>query len=215
MKRKRGEEQSSQDAGLPNKRTKPSISRLKANIRQAKRLLAKEGDSQAKTQHEANLKALEAELAAAQTAKTAEKNDDVYKGVRFFERQKLIRKIKHTKGEEELLRLRIDLNYVLNYPSERKYVSLFPSSIYVPHPSPLPEVLQHPPPIKCKDSDQVRTWVRAWVQDEMKKGNMSKEPEQNLDLKKKNTSDTDDNRKDNKEVDARELNLPEDDDFFD
>ncbi|ORY25952.1 hypothetical protein BCR39DRAFT_542702 [Naematelia encephala] len=109
------------------------VSKLKASIRQTKRLLAKDTlDPGLRVQTERRLKSLEADLARAERRGVEKKNGEKYHMVKFFERQKLVRLIKRLGRQSdtlsELEKARVMLNYVLNYPNERKYISLFPST---------------------------------------------------------------------------------------
>ncbi|KAL7413462.1 hypothetical protein BDY24DRAFT_388625 [Mrakia frigida] len=121
------------------------VSKLKAGLRQAKRFLAKEGlTADVKIETERKVKSLQADLDRALVRNEEKKNAAKYHMVKFFERQKLIRRLKpllktlsataETDAatlktlNQEILDLRVGLNYVLNYPNSQKYISLFPPS---------------------------------------------------------------------------------------
>ncbi|WWC70914.1 uncharacterized protein I206_104866 [Kwoniella pini CBS 10737] len=122
----------------------PGLSKLKGQIRQTKRLLAKDTlEPGLRVQTQRRLTSLEADLANALKRDVEKKNGAKYHMVKFFERQKLVRIIKRiqkklkdedksdkkrAKLEEELNDSRIMLNYVLNFPNTEKYISLFPPS---------------------------------------------------------------------------------------
>ncbi|WRT67951.1 uncharacterized protein IL334_004925 [Kwoniella shivajii] len=122
----------------------PGLSKLKGQIRQTKRLLAKETlEPGLRVQTQRRLTSLEADLASALKRDVEKKNGAKYHMVKFFERQKLVRIIKRlnrkmkeedksekkkSKLEEELSDARIMMNYVLNFPNSEKYISLFPPS---------------------------------------------------------------------------------------
>ncbi|EJT49005.1 hypothetical protein A1Q1_01916 [Trichosporon asahii var. asahii CBS 2479] len=122
----------------------PGVNKLKAQLRQARRLLAKDKlDSGIKVATERRIKSLENDLRLAERRGVEKKNGQKYHAVKFFERQKLLRFIKRTSKEqaeyeakgkekkakksgEKLVEARIMLNYVLNFPNTQKYISLFP-----------------------------------------------------------------------------------------
>ncbi|WVQ96505.1 hypothetical protein IAU59_003610 [Kwoniella sp. CBS 9459] len=122
----------------------PGLSKIKASIRQTKRLLAKDNlEPGLRVQTQRRLTSLEADLANAEKREVEKKNGAKYHMVKFFDRQKLLRIIKRltkkvgksgdesaksVKAEEELQDARIMLNYVLNFPNTEKYISLFPTS---------------------------------------------------------------------------------------
>ncbi|WWC96274.1 hypothetical protein V866_003141 [Kwoniella sp. B9012] len=124
----------------------PGISKLKGQIRQTKRLLAKDTlEPGLRVQTQRRLTSLEADLANAMKRDVEKKNGAKYHMVKFFERQKLLRIIKRLqrklkeaeesksdkksdKYKEELDDTRIMMNYVLNFPNTEKYISLFPPS---------------------------------------------------------------------------------------
>ncbi|WVW84876.1 hypothetical protein I302_106911 [Kwoniella bestiolae CBS 10118] len=122
----------------------PGISKLKGQIRQTKRLLAKDTlEPGLRVQTQRRLTSLEADLANAMKRDVEKKNGAKYHMVKFFERQKLLRIIKRlqrklkeegksdkklNKRQEELDDARVMMNYVLNFPNTEKYISLFPPS---------------------------------------------------------------------------------------
>ncbi|WWC62765.1 uncharacterized protein I303_105362 [Kwoniella dejecticola CBS 10117] len=123
----------------------PGLSKLKGQIRQTKRLLAKDTlEPGLRVQTQRRLTSLEADLANALKRDVEKKNGAKYHMVKFFERQKLVRIIKRiqkklkssseisdkkrAKLEEELEDARVMMNYVLNFPNTEKYISLFPPS---------------------------------------------------------------------------------------
>ncbi|KAG0700202.1 hypothetical protein DFH29DRAFT_983162 [Suillus ampliporus] len=148
----------------------PGVQKIKSSLRQTRRL------------PERRLKALEADLAHAETARKERTYAIKYHKVKFFERQKLVRRIKQVKrdltsaqGKEreklegELDDLRVDLNYVLHYPRTKKYISLFP-----------PERRHVDPISTTSDDNDQRITVRALIRDRMQRGEISKHPENEL-----------------------------------
>ncbi|KII95529.1 hypothetical protein PLICRDRAFT_34417 [Plicaturopsis crispa FD-325 SS-3] len=133
----------------------PGVQKLKAALRQTRRLLAKDKlAADVRVETERRLRALEADLAEAEAARKERALAVRYHKIKFFERQKLVRKISQTKraistlqeviGEGKktkeqrkelktlqatLGELRVDLNYVLHYPRSKKYISLFPPEV--------------------------------------------------------------------------------------
>ncbi|SCZ91015.1 BZ3500_MvSof-1268-A1-R1_Chr1-3g02478 [Microbotryum saponariae] len=141
-----------------------SVSKLKAQLRQTKRLLARvstlhftrnQQETQTnntvpslqqdltpdvRTTTERRLATLESELIMAQDSTLEKKMVVRYKGVRFFERQKCLRKIRQALKVDPptplsirtLFEARADLYYVLHFPIKEKYIALFPEGQYVP-----------------------------------------------------------------------------------
>lgn len=99
------------------------ISKIKASLRQTKRLLAKENLApDVRQEAERRLISLEQDLETRQSSEHDRKNAERYHKVRFFERQKLVRLIKKIKktadGESKAVKAdlrekRVLLNYVL------------------------------------------------------------------------------------------------------
>lgn len=161
----------------------PGVQKIKSSLRQTRRLLAKESlAADVRVETERRLKALEADLARAETARKERTYAMKYHKVKFFERQKLVRRIKQVKrdltsaqGKErekldiELEGLRVDLNYILHYPKTKKYISLFP-----------PERRQIDSVSTTSDDNDQRIAVRALIQDQMRRGEISKQPENEL-----------------------------------
>jgi len=73
----------------------------------------------------------------------------------------------------ELFELRVDLNYVLNYPSMEKYISLFPPVARQTEgaPTPIHSVGT------SNATDEKREALREWVRVQMRAGEMADEPE--------------------------------------
>jgi hypothetical protein len=163
----------------------PGVQKIKSSLRQTRRLLAKENlAADVRVETERRLKALEADLARAETARKERTYAMKYHKVKFFERQKVVRRIKQVKrdltsaqgkGKErdklegELEGLRVDLNYILHYPRTRKYISLFP-----------PEKRQIDTVSTTSDDNNQRITVRDLIRDQMQRGDISKQPENEL-----------------------------------
>ncbi|KAG6809391.1 hypothetical protein H0H92_000446 [Tricholoma furcatifolium] len=166
----------------------PGVQKIKSALRQAKRLLAKEKlAADVRVETERRIKALEADLEEAQTSKKERDMAVRYHKVKFFERQKVTRKLNQTKKrlesadastkphlEEALRELRIDLNYILHYPKAKKYISLFPPGIREDLAS--SETLI---PRANPDAEEVRSWIRG----RMEAGEISLDPELHLDAR--------------------------------
>ena len=195
---------SSSSTSSSNPNAVPGVQKIKASLRQTRRLLAKDSlAADVRVATERRLKALEADLARAETARVERTLATRYHKVKFFERQKVLRKLAQAKrqlaeGQEEgeggealgkkerrklekkVQGLRVDLNYVLHYPKTKKYISLFP-----------------PEGRKGKDgdgsdddaemdeneekgkeeTDRQREEIRTWVREQMEAGALSSEPE--------------------------------------
>ncbi|CAK5281930.1 unnamed protein product [Mycena citricolor] len=163
---------------------KPGVSKIKASLRQTRRLLAK-GNLAAniRVETERRLKALEADLITAEQGKKERTMAVRYHGPKFFERQKVLRKLiqaKKSLAEEDtselrvsVADLRVDLNYTLHYPKTKKYISLFPPELRAGEAQDLP-------------LDPGREEVRAWIRSQMKGGQLSIEPELHMDSRSVN-----------------------------
>ncbi|KAH9039878.1 hypothetical protein EDB85DRAFT_229143 [Lactarius pseudohatsudake] len=165
------------------------VSKIKSALRQTRRLLAKEGlAADVRVESERKLKALETDLVAAEKANKERALATRYHKAKFFDRQKLIRKIKQTKKrlEEdgvsskvrkalgaELFELRVDLNYVLNYPRLEKYISLFPPDVRQTEGAAAPVHSVG----SSSATDDKREALREWVRGQMRAGEMASEPE--------------------------------------
>jgi len=177
----------------------PGVQKIKAALRQTRRLLSKDKlAADVRTKTERRLKGLEKDLAEAERRKTERTMATRYHKVKFFERQKVVRKINKTKRlledcsdkaekkqlKKALFSLRVDLNYILHYPKSQKYISLFP-----------PEVRQGQPDDLDSDSkgkakttgvdeksetDTRREEIRKWMKEGMERGELSQEPEAGL-----------------------------------
>jgi len=112
----------------PDGNAVPGVQKIKAALRQTRRLLAKDKlAADVRTKTERRLKALEKDLAEAERVRKERTLAGKYRRVKFFERQKVTRKLNKVKKQleeskdkkeqkklkKELQSLRIDLNYVL------------------------------------------------------------------------------------------------------
>lgn len=170
------------------------VNKVKAALRQTKRLLAKDKLSALSRQDaERRLAALEDELERRTNAQKERKNAQRYHKVRFFERQKLTRRIgkakrrlaendlsdEHKKeAEDELATSRILLNYVLHFPMTQKYVALFPNT----GPSPLDEQGADDDDESNASRERMRK-VQAQIIEAMKKEELIAEPEIELQMR--------------------------------
>ncbi|KIM40370.1 hypothetical protein M413DRAFT_446558 [Hebeloma cylindrosporum] len=169
--------------------TTPGVQKVKAALRQTRRLLAKDTlAADVRVETERRLKALELELQQAELAKKERGFAQRYHKIKFFERQKVTRKLKQVKKglesednpasqkklSSELDDLRVDLNYILHYPKTKKYISLFP-----------PEVRKGEEPsaaslVEAKKTNADREEVRAWIREQMKQSQLPTEPEREV-----------------------------------
>ncbi|GAA5979990.1 hypothetical protein JCM10908_001491 [Rhodotorula pacifica] len=161
-----------------------SVSKLKAQIRQTKRLLAREDlTPDVRTTTERRMVALESELEKTSQSKVEKKMVQRYRGVKFFERQKLLRKIKQARkqladvpesadAQRALLEARIDLYYVLRYPRSEKYIALFPDGTYVPALSSLSQLAKDAAP-----SERKRQSLRIALREQVESGQLPAEAE--------------------------------------
>ncbi|GAA5986417.1 hypothetical protein JCM5350_002914 [Sporobolomyces pararoseus] len=133
----------SSSGGIPS----GSVSKIKAQLRQTKRLLSKPDlTPDVRVTSERRLQALEDELVKAEKGLLEKKMVTKYRGIKFFERQKVLRRIKQAKKQleqepgsdkvqEQLKLARIDLYYILRYPKTEKYLALYPENSYIPYTS--------------------------------------------------------------------------------
>ncbi|BGP36827.1 18S rRNA maturation protein [Rhodotorula kratochvilovae] len=160
-----------------------SVSKLKAQLRQTKRLLARDDlTPDVRTTSERRLVLLEAELGKAEQSNIEKKMVQRYRGVKFFERQKLLRKIKQAKktladvpesidAQTALRDARVNLYYVLRYPKTAKYIALFPDGVYAPFVS--PSAL----PADASPAEQKRQALRAAIRAKIEGGELGEEAE--------------------------------------
>ena len=164
----------------------PGVNKLKSSIRQAKRLLAKESIAPGvRIEAERRLAALERDLHAQQHAAKERNLASRYHKIKFFERQKLHRRIrqlrralhedvkeKHAKrARKQLHEARTLLNYVLHFPKDQRYVALYAGA--------------HAEPVPPSGDAADKTHRRAAefldeVRAAMKRGDMSLEPDLEL-----------------------------------
>ncbi|PWN42589.1 hypothetical protein IE81DRAFT_323352 [Ceraceosorus guamensis] len=185
-KSKRGADDADEDD------TKPGLSKMKAALRQTKRLLAKDDlPPDARQQAQRRLQALTHDVQTRERENVERENARNSHRARFFERQKLVRRIKQLKttlSEEEakdasvieaqLFEARVRLNYVLNWPHEHPYVALFPARGDAPFVS-LDEMISadvSPNRATTNESYSRAHTVRAEMEAAMRRGEMT-EPE--------------------------------------
>ncbi|KAK0495025.1 hypothetical protein EDD18DRAFT_1173623 [Armillaria luteobubalina] len=164
----------------------PGVQKVKSSLRQTRRLLAKDSlAADVRVTTERRLKALEAELAEAEQIRKERALGMRYHRVKFFERQKVLRKVKQAKKQlsiipqnekkalkSSLFDARVDLNYILHYPKTKKYISLFP-----------PEIQQSETQSNCIDSsetDTQRRQIKDQIRQQMLDGDLPLEPELHL-----------------------------------
>ncbi|PWN30509.1 hypothetical protein BDZ90DRAFT_229524 [Jaminaea rosea] len=167
-------------------------SKIKAALRQTRRLLAKPNLAQdVRQEAQRRLLSLQSDLAKRESSQKERKNADRYHKVRFFERQKLVRQIKKIKkdrkgkgaddDDEELKEKRVLLNYVLNFPPSLKYVALFPSSGESPLIKPAQPAEETDVSRRAKQAYERAMDVRKKIIAAMERGELSTEPEVELD----------------------------------
>ncbi|CCA71527.1 related to rRNA-processing protein EFG1-Coprinopsis cinerea [Serendipita indica DSM 11827] len=187
----------------------PGVQKLKAALRQTKRLLAKDNlTPDVRVTTERRLKSLESDLARAERAKLERTMATRYHKVKFFERQKVLRKIhqtqrtldsgvnaegeklkkKHRKTlEAELFERRVDLNYILHYPKLEKYISLFPPEVRgeARNQDEDSEAETH---AGSEETTQKRAEIRNTIRTAMIAGELEAEPEKHLAERQTSTS---------------------------
>ena len=172
--------------------TGSGVNKIKAAIRQTKRLLSKEKIlASARTDAERRLIALEDELNRREFSQKERKNSTRYHKVRFFERQKLTRRIgklkkqleedqENEKLQADLKESRVLLNYVLHFPMSQKYVALYPNQ----GPSPLTEEEKEEDEESKKSRQRMRQ-IKQQIVEAMEKGELGQEPEVELENRSK------------------------------
>ncbi|KAF9529756.1 hypothetical protein CPB83DRAFT_852126 [Crepidotus variabilis] len=165
----------------------PGIQKIKAALRQTKRLLAKDKlAANVRVETERRLKALEADLHSAELSKKERTFAVRYHKIKFFERQKVTRKIRQTqrrleaseqKSERkrlkaELAELRTDLNYILHFPKFKKYISLFPPEIRKGEEDTVPIS-----PAETQNTETEREEIRSWIRTQMELKELPGDPE--------------------------------------
>ncbi|KAF8339342.1 hypothetical protein F5887DRAFT_981068 [Amanita rubescens] len=159
----------------------PGVQKIKASLRQTRRLLAKDKlAADVRVATERRLKALEADLQHAELARKERTLAVRYHKIKFFERQKVVRKINQAKkrlasADATLFDLRIDLNYILHYPKMEKYISLFPSEVR------LGEARQVD--AEAAKTDVRRQEIRSWIREKMNSGDLPTAIEENMNSK--------------------------------
>ncbi|KAH9833994.1 uncharacterized protein C8Q71DRAFT_797866 [Rhodofomes roseus] len=199
----------------------PGVQKIKAALRQTRRLLAKDKlAADVRTKTERRLKALEADLAQAERTRKERALSQRYHAVKFFERRKVTRRIQQVKRqlaedknaegeqlgkkerkrlEKKLEELRVDLNYIIHYPKLNKYIALFPPELRgepQAHPDPYPHTHSRSKDSESEqnpenETDAQREEVRTWVREQMAAGEMSAEPEVELHKKDRPTTSHD------------------------
>ncbi|KAF9075493.1 hypothetical protein BDP27DRAFT_1212394 [Rhodocollybia butyracea] len=199
----------------------PGVQKIKSAIRQTKRLLAKEKlAADARVTAERKLKSLEADLAKAEISRKERTMSTRYHKVKFFERQKVVRKINQTKkklseadassGRESFKTLlyehRVELNYINHYPKTKKYISLFPPEVR--------DKSSEITPASSAESGVEREEIKTWIRKQMEAGVLPSEPEsaQRSEHKSRMQWDEKANKKAVKDDDDV---VEEKDDFFD
>ncbi|KIY46097.1 hypothetical protein FISHEDRAFT_27192, partial [Fistulina hepatica ATCC 64428] len=145
-------------------------------------------DANVRVEGERRLKALEVQLAQAETAKKEKDMATRYHRIKFFgnsipDRQKVVRKIHQAKKQlaeaiddeakaplkAALRECRVKLNYILHYPRTEKYISLFPPEVREAGPSNAPHV-----------SNPAQENILSDIRRQMDDGSLPDEPEMHL-----------------------------------
>ncbi|KAJ3555022.1 hypothetical protein NM688_g2800 [Phlebia brevispora] len=171
----------------------PGVQKIKAALRQTRRLLAKDNlAADVRVSTERRLKALEAELVEAERVRKERTLAMRYHKIKFFERQKVTRKLNQVKKqletsadkkerkklEKSLKELRVDLNYIIHYPKLKKYISLFPPEArQVADDDLSAKGKEKDTTNESSQTDMQREEIRRDIQERMKTGQLSSEPE--------------------------------------
>ncbi|KAK9723051.1 18S rRNA maturation protein [Basidiobolus ranarum] len=193
---------------IPKKPENESASQLKKKLRDTQRLLKKDKlGADVRVNAERKLKAIQLQLDELQLTEKEKKLTTKYRMIKFFERQKVTRKIKQCEKklseedlktkerkaiEKELKEHQVNLNYILHYPRLDKYISLFPKEN-----GDDPEVV--------KRREEIREKIRSM----MDKNELPDVNEQSYD-----TFDRAETSKSHKKSKGQEAEKAEQDDFF-
>lgn len=105
---------------------------VKKQLRDTQRMLARPSlPADVRREQERKLAALQIAAVDRQKGEQERKMATAYRMVRFFERKKAERRMKQAlKGEDGAAKEQaiMDMNYVLHFPKDRKYIALFPST---------------------------------------------------------------------------------------
>ncbi|KAF5387230.1 hypothetical protein D9757_006811 [Collybiopsis confluens] len=167
----------------------PGVQKIKSSIRQTKRLLAKASGRPSGSIYRQLYAGFSIGKISGGYPETSRKErllSTRYHKIKFFERQKVVRRINQTKKkiqeeqassststlEKDLFEYRVQLNYILHYPKTKKYISLFP-----------PELRQNsnddsPSSTEPADTDHQREQVKTWIREQMNSGALAGEPEE-------------------------------------
>ena len=163
---------------MPARGETTSVNKLKSMIRQTKRLLGKESiEPGTRIEAERRLRAMELELEESMQSNKERQFATRYHKVKFFERQKLMRRLRQLRREPEsrqvraqLFEHRVFLNYVLHFPADRRYVSLFAGN-------------KEPVAPSADEPDRAHQKAAEFfkhVRKSMKRGTMAAEPDRDL-----------------------------------
>jgi len=176
--------------------SQPGVQKLKASLRQTRRLLAKDNlAADVRVETERRLQASQADLARGEAAKKERGLATRYHKIKFFERQKVVRKLNQAKKrlaltlekedvdssskkeiEDTLTELRVDLNYIMHYPKSKKYISLFPPEVRQASGANFKQQTAEST-TTAVDKEEIRTWIRT----RMQSGELEVESEMHLD----------------------------------
>ncbi|TFK65583.1 hypothetical protein BDN72DRAFT_824422 [Pluteus cervinus] len=206
----------------------PGVQKIKSSLRQAQRLLAKDNlAADVRVETERRVKSLEGDLAKAERSRKERTFATKYHKVKFFERQKVTRKITQTKKQledlgsgksdkkkrkalaKQLVELRVDLNYILHYPRLKKYVSLFPPEVREGEGEASPSQS-----VDTSSTDAQRQEVREWIRGRMEKGELPENPEEAGRGSSSNDGEDVWEEKDPKDEKTEEVGEAEDEDAF-
>ncbi|KAJ1962253.1 18S rRNA maturation protein [Dipsacomyces acuminosporus] len=145
-----------------------NLSGCKKLLRDTNRLLNRPKlNSSKKVELERRVKMLTVLMQQMTSTQQVKKNATKYHGIKFFERKKVLKKLKQLeangdKGGDngEKLDLLVDLNYTTYYPDEHKYISLYPND-----PSKTP-----------KETKEKQEKIRLYIRKAMERGDLPKDP---------------------------------------
>ncbi|KAF5356654.1 hypothetical protein D9757_012863 [Collybiopsis confluens] len=211
----------------------PGVQKIKSSIRQTKRLLAKASGRPSGSiyrQLDAGFSIGKISGGYPETSRKERLLSTRYHKIKFFERQKVVRRINQTKKkiqeeqassststlEKDLFEYRVQLNYILVSLPENEEIHL-PLS---------PELRQNsnddsPSSTEPADTDHQREQVKTWIREQMNSGALAGEPEEVQQSEQKSPQsnerqwDTQTKKKKKKEKAAEVVEeQEEEDDFF-
>jgi len=114
------------------KRPEPGVKKSRSisnRVRDVKRLLAKVTDEEMKRALQSKLERLNRKFELKEKQDVLKKLSEKNRKIQFIDQKKLEKRLKRSKDEEETELIKNDMEYVRTFPKDRRYISLFDSSL--------------------------------------------------------------------------------------